>query len=190
MSSDLKLLSDEEIVKLYRNGSDNAFGELYERYSVKLKRLIYYHIHDKEDANDVFHDVFVRVFKHLDTYNEERPFSSWIYQITLNCTKNYSKRAQRDNVYVDKSADVVDTLQEDNVSPEDMYIGEEDIKEFYRAVEMLRDKFKSVFLLRFSQGLKYNEISKILKCSERTVKWRMQKSMEHIADYLKERGIV
>lgn len=189
MPSDLKTLCDEDIVKLYREGTGEAFDELYSRYAVKLKRLIYHYLSDTEDADDVFHEVFFRVFRHLDTYRDDRPFASWIYQIAVNCSKNYRRKNVRNDIIVEKEKKTFRN-DDEKFSPEKMMIRKTELNEFYRAVDDLKSNFKTVFLLRFDQKMKYSEISEILDCSERTAKWRMKKALEHIADHLKKEGIL
>ncbi|MBP7604986.1 MAG: RNA polymerase sigma-70 factor, partial [Spirochaetes bacterium] len=66
----------------------------------------------------------------------------------------------------------------------------EDMREFYLAVDSLKEKFRTVFLLRFDHGMQYSQISSILDCPERTAKWRMQKAVEKIVDRLKSRNVV
>jgi RNA polymerase sigma-70 factor (ECF subfamily) len=189
MSPDFKLLSDEEIVGHYRNGREEAFDELYRRYAPRLKSLIYHHVGDAEDSDDIFHEVFLRVFRHLPSYNEERPFSSWIYQIAVNCSKNYRKKSARNEILIEREkSDVRDKTESE--SPEEMILQETDLREFYTAVDGLKDSFKTVFLLRFEQNLKYRDISEMLNCSERTAKWRMKKAVEIISDRLKDRGVI
>ncbi|HOD16939.1 MAG TPA: RNA polymerase sigma factor [Spirochaetota bacterium] len=187
---DLKQLSDEELVQLYRDGTEEAFTEIYSRYEQKLKRLIYYYIPNADDASDVFHEAIIRVFRHLGTYKINKSFSSWIYQIAINCSKNYIGRSMRETHLVEQERFRVRDEYLHPVSPEDVFISESDMEEFNRAVERLKDKFKSVFILRYDHRLKYSEIASILGCSERTVKWRMEKAIEKIAQHLSEKGVI
>jgi len=189
MSTDLKTLDDEALVKLFKEGGEKAFDELYERFAPRLKRLIFYYLGDSEEANDVFHDVFLRVFMHIDTFKTDMSFSSWVYRIAVNCSKNFRKKARKDIIYLEgdqMDADIAINPE----SPEDIMLSNEDMSAFYEAVNALKDKFRMVFLLRYEQGLPYSEISRVLKCPERTAKWRMQRAIEKIIDYLKDRDVV
>lgn len=189
MDTGLKTLCDEDLVKEFKEGEEKAFDELYERYASRLKRLIYYYLGDSEEASDVFHDVFLRVFMHIDTFKTDMSFSSWIYRIAVNCSKNYRKKNRRDIMYLE--SEQMDTdYAVNNVSPEEIILNNEDMNSFYEAVNSLKEKFRLVFLLRFEQGLQYSEISSILKCPERTAKWRMQRAIEKIIDHLKDRDVV
>ncbi len=193
MALDLKSLSDEEIARQFREGSEKAFEELYTRYSDKLRRAIYYYLGDADDSEDVFHDVFIRVFKHIDTYRDDRPFSSWIFQIAVNCSKNSRKKsARKDSIFEREKAEHREGRRGSAaaLSPEEEYIRDSDMVEFLDAVGRLKDKFRMVFLMRYDQGLRYCEIADFLGCSERTAKWRMKRALELIADALKKRGVL
>lgn len=188
MSEVSVVIGDEELVRRFREGEQKAFDELYERYAPRLKRLIVYSLGDADEAEDVLHDVFMRVFLHIDSFNTEMAFSSWIYRIAVNCCKNFRKKHMHDRLTV--AGDQMDGINSPDGSPEELYLKEEDMREFYLAVDSLKEKFRTVFLLRFDHGMQYSQISSILDCPERTAKWRMQKAVEKIVDRLKSRNVV
>lgn len=182
--------TDEELVQLFKEGNEFAFSELYSRYEQKLKRLIYYYVPNVDDASDVFHETVIRVFRHINTYNTRKPFSSWIYQIAINCSKNYIKRYKRDNRLVEKEKFRMNKGVLHADSAEDVFISNYDLDEFNKSIDNLKEKFKAVFVLRHDHKMKYSDIARILKCSERTAKWRMEKAVEKIAQYLSDKGII
>ncbi len=188
--SDIKSSTDEELIKIYLSGDERGFDEIYSRYEARLKRLIYYYVGDPDDVNDVFHEVVIRVVKHIKTYNSKRAFSSWIYQIAVNCSKNYIKKSRRDMSLIEKEKFRLSCTENQEMSPEERIINDQDMKEFNAAVESLSDKFRDVFILRYDQNMKYSDISGVLNCSERTAKWRMERAVEKITRYLRNRGIV
>ncbi|RPI95997.1 MAG: RNA polymerase sigma factor [Spirochaetales bacterium] len=181
-------IGDEDLVRQFKKGEQKAFDELYLRYASRLKRLIMYSLGDADESEDVLHDVFMRVFLHIDSFNTDMAFSSWIYRIAVNCCKNYRKKRMKEKSTV--GGDQMDGINSPEGSPEELYIREEDMREFYLAVDSLKEKFKTVFLLRFDHGMQYSQISNVLDCPERTAKWRMQKAVEKIADRLKSRNVV
>ncbi|MBN2158638.1 MAG: sigma-70 family RNA polymerase sigma factor [Spirochaetes bacterium] len=189
-TQDFKRFTDEELVESYRDGNEQAFTELYVRYERKLKRLIYYYIPDAEEASDVFHDAIMRVFRHLGSFDTGKSFSSWIYQIAINCSKNYLGKTARDIRMIEEERFRLSRVDGGKESPEEIYISESDMAEFNRSVSLLKEKFRTVFLLRYDQKLKYSDIAKILRCSERTAKWRMEKAIKAIARHLSEKGVI
>nr|HPL19272.1 RNA polymerase sigma factor [Spirochaetota bacterium] len=181
---DFERFTDEELVRAYKSGSEPAFTVLFNRYEQKLRRLIYYYVPNVDEADDVLQEAVIRVFRHIGTFNTEKSFSSWIYQIAINCSKNHISRGRRESLLIEQERYRMagDRLREG--SPEDLCITEQDLEELGRSVENLKDKFKTVFILRHDHKMKYSEIAEIMKCSERTAKWRMEKALEKIAQYL------
>jgi RNA polymerase sigma-70 factor, ECF subfamily len=189
MAVDLKSLKDEELVKIFKDGNERAFDELYNRYAPRLKKLIYYRLGDADESNDVLHDVFLRVYKHINSFKTDLAFSSWIYRIAVNCSKNYWKKSVRNDAIFEMEMEGFEDKVK-GLSPEEILIQKTDMAEFYKAVNSLKEKFKTVFLLRFDEKLQYSDIAVMVKCSERTAKWRMQKAIEKIVDYLRDRNII
>ncbi len=188
--NNLKESGDEELVKHFKNGNERAFDELYNRYSPKLKRLIYYYLGDSQTADDVFHDVFIRVINHIEKFNVSMNFSSWIYQIAVNCSKNYIKKNKKNEVLIEKEKFRMKDKPFSTNTPEDEIVANIDLEGFNNAVQSLKDKFRDVFILRFDHKMKYMEIARVLDCSERTAKWRMKKAIELISQHLKTDGLV
>ncbi|PKL38050.1 MAG: hypothetical protein CVV44_12850 [Spirochaetae bacterium HGW-Spirochaetae-1] len=182
--------SDEDLVKIFRAGDEKAFNALYARYYQKLFKLIYYYVRDTDLVEDVLHNVFIRVFRHVHTFNPQKSFSAWIYQIAVNCSKNELKKRKRHDDLVRQAALVISEKDEAEPSPEDVILTRHDIQAFSDAVNSLKERFRDVFLLRFDHKMKYSDIATVLKCSERTAKWRMKRAVENIALFLSDRGII
>jgi len=189
MNSNLAAQSDEDLVRIFKEGNEKAFDELYGRYAARLKRLIYYYLNDSDESDDVLHDVFIRVYMHIESFKMDMVFSSWVYRIAVNCSKNYRKKHRRDAIPMESDQMDLESSGGSD-SPEELFLKEDDMRAFHEAVESLKDKFKIVFLLRYDHGFQFSQISKILNCPERTAKWRMQKAVERIIEHLKEKGVV
>ena len=119
-----------------------------------------------------------------------KAFSSWIYQIAVNCSKNYLNRNRKNDKLIEKEKYRLRQSKGISDSPEVEVISDFDVSEFNNAVNSLQEKFRDVFVLRYDNKLKYSEISNVLNCSERTAKWRMKKAVERITHHLKERNVI
>jgi len=189
MSAEYNSLTDEQLVIEFKSGNEEAFDVLYTRYADRLWKMIYGYTHDQDDAIDVLHDVFIRVYMHIDSFKVDRAFSSWIYRIAINCAKNFLKTRHKNIILTEKEKKRIE-LSRDEESPEERILKNEDMLSFSEAVDSLKEKFRTVFLLRFRERTPYADIACILDISERTAKWRMQKSIELIIDYLKDRDVI
>ncbi len=178
--------SDEDLVEFFKNGDEGAFDEIYVRYAARLVKVIYYYVGDMDSAEDVLHEAFMRMIRHLDTYKSGRAFSSWIFQIAINCSKNHIKKSRRKDELFEKMTFGVKEGGLEFPSPEEEMMGNLEVEAFNGAVNKLKPRFKEVLLLRVEENLKYSDIAGILGCSERTAKWRMKKAVELIIQDLKE----
>ena len=135
--------TDEELVVLFRGGEERAFDELYGRYSTRLVRVVYFYVNDREAVFDIIHDVFMRVVRHLSGYDESLPFSAWIYQIAINCSRNHLRTVRKTAHVLEKERlRIVLKDNEGFPSPEQEFISNEEIREFNEAVDQLKGKFR------------------------------------------------
>ena len=91
----LRELDDSAVVSAYLDGESRAFDELVERYQTRLLNFIYRTIGDRERAEDLVQEVFVRVYRHLQRFDRSKKFSTWIYTIASNLAKNELRNRSR-----------------------------------------------------------------------------------------------
>src|SRR3979490_3581221 len=91
----LRAMEDAEIVASFLEGEERAFQELVERYQTRLLNFIYRTIGDREKAEDLVQEVFIRVFRHLHRFDQTKKFSTWIYTIASNLAKNELRNRSR-----------------------------------------------------------------------------------------------
>src|SRR3954471_8677403 len=124
----LKALDDSAIVESFLNGDERAFQELVERYQTRLLNFIYRTIGDRERAEDLVQEVFIRVYRHLHRFDRSKKFSTWAYTIASNLAKNELRNRSRNPLVLFQTVqknfqDEDRPLQfEDTTSrPDDMY---------------------------------------------------------------------
>ena len=91
----LRQADDSELVTAYLNGGERAFDILVERYQTRLLNFIYRTVGDRERAEDLVQEVFVRVYRHLGRFDRSKKFSTWIYTIASNLAKNELRNRSR-----------------------------------------------------------------------------------------------
>src|SRR5215213_7867535 len=91
----LKGMDDADVVASFLDGEERAFQELVERYQTRLLNFIYRTIGDREKAEDLVQEVFIRVYRHLHRFDPQKKFSTWIYTIASNLAKNELRNRSR-----------------------------------------------------------------------------------------------
>src|SRR6059058_3577490 len=91
----LHAMDDAEIVSAFLDGEERAFTELVERYQTRLLNFIYRTIGDREKAEDLVQEVFIRVYRHIHRFDRSKKFSTWAYTIASNLAKNELRNRSR-----------------------------------------------------------------------------------------------
>src|SRR5881409_744379 len=91
----LKAMDDADVVTSFLDGEERAFQELVERYQTRLLNFIYRTIGDREKAEDLVQEVFIRVYRHLHRFDRSKKFSTWVYTIASNLAKNELRNRSR-----------------------------------------------------------------------------------------------
>lgn len=188
-------LDTNDIITRHLAGDERAFGEILQRYRSRLLRFIYRMIGDRERAEDLVQEAFIRIHRHLHRFDSTRKFSTWAYTIASNLAKNELRNRSRNPLVYYQSArargdeDQRPLRCEDATSrPDDMYANRH-LKELVDAtVERLSPAHREVFVLRELQGKSYEEIAAVTQCNLGTVKSRLNRARagfaEMIAPYL------
>lgn len=159
-------LSDAEIVN--RTLADtSAFALLVERYEAKLLRYIRrLGVRNIEDSEDVLQEIFIKVYKNLNAFDNTLSFSSWIYRIAHNeAISFYRKQAVRPEGHqIADSEDVLMWLPEnDTTSAERLFDTSVNAEALRAALKVLDEKYRAAIILRYFEHKEYDEISDILK---------------------------
>ena len=187
----LKSMEDSGVVESFLGGEYRAFEELVSRYHVRLLNFVYRTIGDREKAEDLVQEVFIRVYRHIHRFDRGKKFSTWVYTIASNLAKNELRNRSRNPLVlfqaIKKNWDDEDRpLQfEDNASrPDDLY-RKRHLREVVEAsVARLPEHHRQVFVLRELEGKSYEEIAEITACNLGTVKSRLNRARTSFAEII------
>jgi len=165
-------LSDRELISRIRNGEDLCFDDLFARYRDKLFFYLRHLVGNKEEAEDLLQNVFVKAYEKFSTFDARRAFSSWIYRIAHNEAVNHLKRKNRKTFLswedIVSSKDQLESSSKER-SPHDEWIRKEVRREVKVAMERLPEKYREVLVLRFYLDHSYDEIAAIIEKPMNTV---------------------
>ncbi|MFV0227308.1 RNA polymerase sigma factor [Empedobacter falsenii] len=173
---------DQDISTFIRDKKlEEAFKLIVKKYHQKvywqIRRMVLIH----EDADDVSQNVFIKVYQNLDSFKNESKFSTWIFRITYNETINFiHKNAKERNVsYDDYSMNVAN-----NLSSDVYFTGDEIQQKLQKAIASLPEKQRTVFLMKYYEELKYEQISEILGTSVGALKASYHHAVTKIKEFL------
>ena len=188
---DLSELDDAALVSYYLEGERFAFQELVRRYQERLLNFIYRTIGDRDRAEDLVQETFVRVYRHLHRFDPTKKFSTWIYTIASNLAKNELRNRSRNPLVLFQSikknweADHRPLEFEDNTySPDDLFRKRHLREKVETAVTELPEHHRVVFVLRELEGKTYEEISEITGVTLGTVKSRLNRARNRFAQII------
>jgi RNA polymerase sigma-70 factor (ECF subfamily) len=187
----LKELGDSELVAAFLAGEKRGFNELVSRYHVRLLNFIYRTIGDRERAEDLVQETFVRVYRHLHRFDQSKKFSTWAYTIAGNLAKNELRNRSRNPLVLFQTikkhweADHRPLEWEDNTYRPDDLFRKRHLKEMVeQAVAKLPEHHRMVFVLRELEGKTYEEISEITGVNLGTVKSRLNRARNNFAQLI------
>jgi RNA polymerase sigma-70 factor, ECF subfamily len=185
--------SDQDLVARARQGSEKAYRELLDRYQRPVFSIVYRMIRDRERAEDLAQETFVRVFNHIDRYDPRFKFSSWIFKIATNLTIDSIRRKEVETVSIDGSRNAVTDEQIESTrialpspdeNPEELLEAKQLGAEIEEAIGRLRPEYRAAILLRHVEGREYQEIADILSLPLGTVKTYIHRGRNELRDSL------
>ena len=197
MKERLQKAADEDTneVFLSKKGDTDAFEILVNKYQKKMLNIAYRMIGNYDDACEIVQDAFVSAFKNMKHFRQEAKFSTWLYTIVVNLSKNRLKqltvREHREELTLDSSMNPDDRqLNKEPVSSEPSVLENIEKRETQKVVQgcinSLDYEFREVIVLRDIQGFSYEELSDMLKMKEGTVKSRLFRAREALKNCLKK----
>jgi RNA polymerase sigma-70 factor (ECF subfamily) len=175
MKKDFLEEKDEILVQRSKNGDKEAFDILVQRYRASLFRFVYHSLHNREDAEDISQETFVKAYFSLSQLRDNSYFKNWLFKIALNLVRD-SKRAEKRNPLISLDSysegnDALADLEEENINAPDEE--SELLMRLRKEIASLPSDLREVIILRDLQGFSYEEIAKIVGCPLGTVKSRL-----------------
>jgi RNA polymerase sigma-70 factor (ECF subfamily) len=185
-------VTDNDLITAACAGNHIAFEELVHRYDAQVMGIALRFGNSRDDAKDIYQEVFLRVFRNLSSFEGKSMFSTWLYRITVNVCLSHQSQVRRERSYRvrDGGEDGADRVAEaagDTVtSPDRLTESAEVSGRIARALEALAPKQRLVFTLKHTQGLSLKEIAGVMRCTEGTVKRYLFMASRRLRSMLQE----
>ncbi|MFA6383136.1 MAG: RNA polymerase sigma factor [Parcubacteria group bacterium] len=184
-----QILNDNELIDLVRETEPERYAEIIERYQGKLFAYLYRLVGNREEAEDLLQDVFIKAYKNLHSYDSSRKFSSWIYRIAHNEAVNYIKRKSLKRfISWEDISSTKDKLESSSTEDgaDDAWIRKEAIDDVDQAINGLPIKYKQVLLLRYFSDKSYEEVGEILGKPVNTVGTLINRAKKKLSEEMEK----
>lgn len=180
-------ISDEELVRLYVETQRNAYFErLYERYCDRVYRKCLSFVKDPVRAEDLTHDIFLKLVVKLSSFREQAKFSTWLYSITYNyCTDQLRSQNLRREVYMDDGWERLDVGNEDGLAE----LAEMEAKQLQKALHQLPPDEQAMLLMKYQDDISIRDIADLNGLTESAVKMRLKRSRDKLRKHYLEGAV-
>ena len=182
---------DQKLVEKAQKGEKRAFGILVEKYHKKLTRLLARMVRDQSEIEDIVQDSFIKAYRAINNFRGDSAFYTWLYRIGINTAKNHLVSLGRrpkamNDVEIEDVENFEDGQELRNLeTPENSMMTKEIVTTVNDTIESLPDELKEAISLREMDGLSYEEIAELMQCPIGTVRSRIFRAREAIAEKLK-----
>ena len=193
MSVSLIKEKDSVLVKGYINGCERSLAVLIERHKLKIYNFIYSKVFDRDIAEDIFQDTFIKVIKTLrkGTYQEEGKFLPWVMRISHNLVIDHFRKSNRIPIFESKDEfDIFQIIGDDAPNIESNMIDRQLVEDLQKLIIELPDDQREVLTMRLYKDMSFKEIAETTGVSINTALGRMRYAVINIRKLIEEHQIV
>jgi len=187
------MYEDIQLIKKAQRGDQLAFEQLVYRYDRQVINIAMSFRNSEDDAQDIYQEVFIRVFRGLKNFKFKSEFSTWLFRITTNVCISYKAKKSRNthrslSEEISKDEDDIrtraDLLESDSSVQDETEMNEKQVY-INKALEKLPAQQKLAFTMKYFDGYKIKEIAKMMQCAEGTVKRYLFNASSKMREQLK-----
>ncbi len=178
---------EKDLVSRCRDGNDDAWRELVDRFGPKVFAIAYHFTMKREDAEELSQEIFLKIFENLHRYDGGFPLVAWILSLSRNLCIDRYRRKKREKSFRFVSDEAVSSLLRSDDDPANLALKKERTKLLFSALAEIPEDLAEILVLRDLNGLAYDEIGKALDLPDGTVKSRLFRARAEVARKVRER---
>ena len=179
--------NDKDLVERCRQGQDEAWRELVDRFGQKVYSVAYHFTLKREDAEELSQEIFLKIFENLHRYEGTFPLVAWVVSISRNLCIDRYRRLKREKSFRFVSDEAVAPLLTSSDDPAALALRKERTRMLFSALSEIPEDLAEILVLRDLDGLAYEEIGQALELPEGTVKSRLFRARAEVARRIRER---
>lgn len=179
MTKSIDLMTDESIMEAVKNGDLNLASLLFERYHKRIYNFLARLCMDREQAEDLTQNVFLRIIRYRNSYKEGLRFQSWIYQVARNVfSDHYQRHKSRTADFID-----VERITDYMADADDDRNAEEQERLLRRSMEKLSDEQRELLILTRFQHMKYEDVAVIMNTTVANIKVKVHRAIGKLREF-------
>ena len=193
MEKQLQLQDDAALVQDYVNGNERALEMLIKRHKLRIYNFIYSKVFDRNTAEDIFQETFIKVIKTLKrgVYNEEGKFLPWVMRIAHNLVIDFFRKNNRIPTFDNSEEfDIFQLISDGNPTAEKTMIEEQVVEDLQNLIHQLPDDQKDVLTMRLYKDMSFKEIAESTGVSINTALGRMRYAIINLRKLIDENQII
>ena len=178
---------EKELIKKAKAGDGQSFETLILSCKGKAYNIAFRYMRNEEDALDAMQESFIKIFRHLDKFNEQSRFDTWVYRIVVNTCNDMLRKYKKDNYkdVVFKNNDYEDVaveIADKTPGPAEVLEKKEESGRILNCLGQISAEHRKILILRDVRGFSYDEIAEILDCSMGTVKSKISRARQKLKE--------
>lgn len=173
-------MTENDLIQKCKKGNREAFNILFSRYQSQVINTAYGMLSDTEDAYDAAQEVFIRVYRNIESFKEQSSFTTWLYRITMNVCSDILRKRQKNSDIISLNSFTEDNkdfdIKDDSPGVEESMELSERQAAVREAINELKEEHRAVIVLCDIEGMSYEEISATLGIPRGTVKSRINRA--------------
>ena len=190
----LKKLSDQELLNAYLSGDESAISVLIERHRKRVADYIFMMVKNREIADDIFQDTFIKVIRFLGEgrYTESGRFLSWVLRIAHNQVIDYFRQNKQQNLVTEGDAgyDILNNRKLSEGTIEDRMVSDQIESDVRKLIEFLPEEQREVVMMRYYMNLSFKEIAEQTNVSINTALGRMRYALINLRKLIEEKQMI
>ena len=178
---------EQALVSRCREGNDDAWRELVDRFGPRVYAIAYHFTMKREDAEELSQEIFLKLFENLHRYDGGFPLIAWVLSVSRNLCIDRYRRKKREKSFRFVSDEAVASLLKSDDDPAGIALKKERTKILFSALAEIPEDLAEILVLRDLNGLAYDEIGKALDLPDGTVKSRLFRARAEVARKIRER---
>ncbi|MEM8933634.1 MAG: sigma-70 family RNA polymerase sigma factor, partial [Acidobacteriota bacterium] len=181
---------DLDLAQRHRYGDAAAFEEVYARFADMIYNLCYRMAGNRQEAEDLTQEVFLRIHRHLARFDGRAALKTWIYRVTLNhCRSKLGRKKYPTADLREETEEGGVQLVDERRGPEEQALADDAARRISRALRQVAPKFREAVILRDIEGMSYDEIAEVLGVRIGTVRSRIARGRDRLRIVLEKSAL-